>query len=259
MKKSSFWLACFWLVAFQSIAQLKETLSLDDCVRLAMSRSNDLKRSTLEIRKSDLYHQQAQAAIFPNLNLNLSPNLNLGRSIDPFTNQFVDRNVLASNVGLSSNVTVFNGFQQKNTIKQAATNQQIAALSYTASKNKLVSDVYQAYLRVLLAKEYIKMSEKQVKLLNEQAETIKIQIAAGILTDLDLLNIETQLNLDEINLLNNKNNLYTALIGLKQLLNLPNFSQIDIQSIDFKQGNTYLPTKNKQNVLSSFILKSPNL
>jgi outer membrane protein len=259
MKKSSFWLACFCLVSFQSIAQLKEVLSLDDCVRLVVSRSNDLKRSTLEISKSDLYHQQAQSAIFPNLNLNLSPNLNLGRSIDPYTNQFVDRNVLASNVGFSSTITIFNGFQQQNTIKQATINQQMAELSYKALKNKLISDVYQAYLRVLLAKEYVRMSEKQLKLLNEQIETIKIQIVLGVLTDLDLLNIEMQLNLDEINLLNNQNNLHTALIGLKQLLNLPNFSQIDVQAIDFEQYNDKQPIKNKQAILNSFVLKSPNL
>jgi outer membrane protein len=259
MKKSSFWLFCFCLVSFRSVAQLNEVLNLDDCERLVVSRSNDLKRSTLEIRKSDLYQQQAQSAIFPNLNLNLSPNLNIGRSIDPYTNQFVDRNVLASNVGLSSNITVFNGFQQKNAIKQANANQEIAELSYKVLKNKLISDVYQAYLRVLLAKEYVKMGEKQLKLLNEQIETIKVQIGAGVLTDLDLLNIETQLNLDEINLLNNKNNLHTALIGLKQLLNLPNFSKIDVQGITFERDNGGQPVENKQDILSSFILKSPNL
>ena len=249
MLKNRLWLLCLFCTPFYTSAQLKEVLSLDDCVRLIISRSNDLKRNRLEIRKSNLYHQQAQSAIFPNLGLNLSPNFNLGRSIDPFTNQFVDRNLLASNIGLSSNVTVFNGFQQKNAIKEASTSQQIAELSYTMSKNKLISDLYEMYLRVLLAKEYVKMSEKQIKLLTEQIEAIKIQIAAGVLTDLDLLNIETQLNLDEINLLNSKNNLHTALISLKQLLNLPNFSQIDVQDIDFEQNNAYLPTRNKQDIL----------
>lgn len=260
MKKHSFCLLLFLFASFQSLSQLKEVLSLDDCVRLVVGRSNDLKKSKLDIQKTNIYFQQVQTSIFPSLNLAFSPNFNLGRSIDPYTNQFVERNVFASNIGISSNIMVFNGLQQQYAIEQTNINHKISELSYHLAKNKLISDVYQAYLRVLLAKEYIRIGEKQLKLLNEQKEIIKAQIAAGILTDLDLLNIETQMNLDDINLLNNKNNLQIALIALKQLLNLPNFSQIDVQLIDIDKATKKNTTiKNRGHILSEFVMKNPNL
>ena len=48
----------------------------------------------------------------PYLNGNLSHGYNFGRTIDPFTNQFVESSAIRSNsFGLSTGMVLFNGFQ----------------------------------------------------------------------------------------------------------------------------------------------------
>ena len=237
--KTTLFIYFFFSTALHSIGQTNQSLSLDDCIRLAISKNNNLKRSNLEIQKNAIYHQQAQSSIYPNVNANFAPILNLGRSLDPYSNQFIDRNIFSTNLSISSTMPLFNGYQIRNAINQTEINQEMSSLSYESTKNKLIMDIYQAYLQILLTKEGIKLGQKQVKMLNEQIEIIKVQISANVLTDLDLLNIKTQLSLDELNILNAQNDLNLAFANLKQLLFLPNSMSIDVKDIDLKFMENY--------------------
>lgn len=248
----------FFSTAFYSIGQNNQSLSLDDCVRLAINKNNNLKRSNLEIQKNAIYHQQAQSSVYPNVNANFSPNLNLGRSLDPYSNQFIDRNIFSTNLSISSTMTLFNGFQIRNAINQTEINQEISSLSYESIKNKLIMDIYQAYLRILLTKEGIKLGQKQIKMLNEQIEIVKAQISANVLTDLDLLNIKTQLSLDELNILNAQNDLNLAFANLRQLLYLPNSTPIDIKDIDLKFMENY-GQESVQSIFSRILRRHPDI
>jgi outer membrane protein len=119
-------------------------------------------------------------------------------------------------------------------------------------------DIYQAYLRILLTKEGIKLGQKQIKMLNEQIEIVKAQISANVLTDLDLLNIKTQLSLDELNILNAQNDLNLAFANLKQLLFLPNSTQIDVKDIDLKFMENY-GQESVQSIFSRILRRNPDV
>ena len=119
-------------------------------------------------------------------------------------------------------------------------------------------DIHQAYLRVLITKENIKLNQKQVELLNQQIEIVKAQISANVLTDLDLLNIKTQLSLDELNLLNLQNELNIAFSGLKQLLYLPVSNAIDIKNIDFTSTEVS-SQENLQSIFSRIQNRHPDM
>ncbi len=125
-------ITCFG--SFQSICQNNQLLSLEDCVRLAMNRNNNLKRGNLEIQKNAIYHEQALNSVYPSVNASLSPSGNLGRSIDPYSNQFVDRNIFSTSLAINSNFTIFNGFQIQNGINQTSINQEISQLSLESMK-----------------------------------------------------------------------------------------------------------------------------
>lgn len=253
----------FFCTAFLVIGQDNQMLSLDDCIRLAINNNNNLKRSNLEIQKNAIYHQQAQSSLYPNLNANISPNLNLGRSLDPYSNQFIDRNIFSTSLSISSSMTLFNGFQIRNSITQTEINQEISTLLYESTKTKLIMNIYDAYLRILLIKEAIKLGEKQVKMLNEQIDVVKAQVSVNVLTDLDLLNIKTQLSLDELNVLNTQNDLNIAFTNLKQLLHLPNSIAIDIKAIDIKAIDLKFIENYEQdsveNVYNKIILRHPDI
>lgn len=155
-------------------------------------------------------------------------------------------------------MTLFNGYQIRNAINQTEINQEMSSLSYKSTKNKPTMDIYQAYLRILLTKEGIKLGQKQVKMLNEQIEIVKAQISANVLTDLDLLNINTQLSLDELNILNAQNDLNLAFANLKQLLFLPNSIPIDVKDIDLKFMENYGPDSAK-NIFSRILRRHPDI
>lgn len=65
--------------------------------------------------------KQTKANLLPNLSDNLIHGINQGRSIDPFTNQFVNQSINYADYGLSSGIVLFNGFNLQNTVRQFAT------------------------------------------------------------------------------------------------------------------------------------------
>jgi hypothetical protein len=77
---------------------------------------------------ADIGSQSAIGAFLPNVNGNLSHGYNFGRTIDPFTNQFVESSAIRSNsFGISTGMVLFNGFQNHLNLESGETRSEICA------------------------------------------------------------------------------------------------------------------------------------
>ena len=177
---------------------------------------------------------QSEAAVLPNLNANASNYYNYGKTIDPFTNSFATEKVRSDRYSLQANVTLFNGLQAYNTIKQNQLN--LAAGKYDAEK--MVTDislyVATAYLQILFGMELLDIANQQVLLTKAQVERTKKLVEAGSVARGNLLNIEAQAANEELQVVNAQNNLDIAYLNLTQLLELKD-------SKDFKIARPAVP------------------
>ena len=116
--------------------------SLDECISIALQNNLDLKSANLRASSAKINHQQAKADLLPSVNGNFNLGVNDGRSIDPFTNDFITQELTFSNMVLNLNMTVFNGFRLLNAAKQNKLNREASELEIDAAKQDLVFKCY---------------------------------------------------------------------------------------------------------------------
>jgi outer membrane protein len=107
--KARLLLCCIFLQVSHSFAQ--KALSLENCIEIALNNNQDYKNLSLQTKIANIKIEQSQLEKYPSLSSDFSQGFNLGRNIDPFSNQFVTKPINSANLGFSSNATLYNKTQ----------------------------------------------------------------------------------------------------------------------------------------------------
>lgn len=214
-----------------------KTLSLSDCIRMAITNNPTLLRSELNIDRADLQHKQARYDRLPQVNAGLSHELSQGRSIDPTTNQYVDRYNSYGNQYLSANVPIFNGFAILHNIRRRANAKEAGKLEFEGARNELKLDVIEAYLKVLTAQDMLTQIEGQISVTKEQLHRHEVLNREGAVAPGDLYDIKGQYNSD-LNLLEQtKQSLNDAELTLATFLNIPVAELPALEKLETEQAS----------------------
>lgn len=226
----------FQLILLMSLASYaqeinEERYSLEECVSIALQNNLDLKSANLRANSAKINHQQARADLLPRVNGNFNLGVNDGRSIDPFTNDFIEQELTFSNMGLNLNMTVFNGFRLLNAAKQNGLNRQASELEIEASKQDLILNVTLAYLQVLNSKAILELNKQRYETTKGQLKIQEDFFKNESGNPADYADILGQIANDETNILNAESALNNAKLNLIQLLNLPTGVSVDPEEI----------------------------
>jgi outer membrane protein len=211
-------ISIFSITSFQSFAQRAWTL--EECVQHALENNLRLKQSRLQSQNQQATLTQLRMQRLPTVSANSSLSYNYGRSIDPFTNSYLQQAIQSNNVQLQATVNIFSGFQVVNNIKAGKMDAEVWKNDLKVSENDLALNVASFYLQILLAKELQEAAEVQVKLSEAQAERAKILFEAGRAAEGDYLQVEAQKANDVYTLTNAKNNVQLSYLNLWQLLDV---------------------------------------
>lgn len=221
-----------------SLAQDSLTVfTLQQCVDESLKNNIQLKQNELNVETAEVSKRLANEARLPNLNAGITPGYNFGRSIDPSTNQFIERNYLQSTFGINSSLILFNGFRLSNIIKQ--NNYAANAVQYELKdfKNTLILNVLNAYVQILYNKEALLNSKSQLNVTLAQLARTEKLVNGGILPESNALDLKSKAAADESAFINAENQLNIAKLNLIQFMNLPleNYfiDKIDIETPDF--------------------------
>ena len=210
----------FILISFAGVLTVKgqNRFTLSECVHKALNANPEVRTSLLQTEMSRLDMNQDKAAMLPSLNLAYSHNYNSGRSIDRFTNSFENRTIQNDYYAINTAWTLFNGFQMQNSVKQAKVENEISNLSLEVVKNQTRLNVASAYLAVLMSEELVKNGELQMGQTQIRVEQTKRMVDAGAVDRGVLLNLESQLASENLNLVNAQNQLAISKMNLKNLM-----------------------------------------
>lgn len=196
------------------------TWTLERCIRYAQENNLTIQQSNLAVKQSELTLQNSEREYYPNVNGSLSYGFNVGRSIDPTTNGFVNNSIHTNGISVSTGALIYSGGRIQNTIEQNKYNIQAAKKDLEQSKNTIGLQVAQAYLQILLAEEQLANTQINKKQLEDQlAQTNKL-IKAGSLPANNRFDIEAQIATTEQTLVANQNTLDISYLNLKLLLQL---------------------------------------
>ncbi|MBL7884856.1 MAG: TolC family protein [Bacteroidia bacterium] len=233
--------------------------TLEQCIDYALKNNIQIKQTEINADLAKVNLTQSQANLLPTLNASGSHSYNIGRTIDRFTNQFADAQVLSQNFGISTDVTLFSGLQNINTIHQNRYNYLASKYDLDKMKNDISLNIATAYLQVLFAIELLENSKNQLGITMSQVERTKKLLEAGSTAKGTLLDIQAQLASEELNATNAQNQLDIAYLSLAQLLNITSIETFSIVKPELSIANQQMLEVNVQQVYSTAVSNLPEI
>jgi len=220
----------FFFISLFTINSLaaQETWSLEKCVEYAVQNNLMIRQSQIAVSLAELDKRTNRAERLPNLNGSGDLVYQNGRTLDPTTSSFVNRDLLASSVGLVTSGIIYNGGRIKNQIAKSEYDLMAAKEDVNTQMQTMALQIASAYLNVLLAKEQTTIAEKAIEQTQTQLTQIDKRIDAGVLPKVERLDILSQIARNEQTLIQSKNNVDFNLLTLKNLLELDPNLDIDV-------------------------------
>lgn len=234
-------------------------MNLEECIEYALKNNIQIKQSLLNTELSHINLVQSQANLLPSLNANASHSYNYGRTIDRFTNQFATQQVLSQNLSLSSDITLFNGLQNINSIQQNKYDYAAGKYDVEKIRNDVSLNVASAYLQVLYAFEAVEIARNQMGLTQAQVERTKKLVDAGAAAKGVLLDMQAQFASEELTFTSAQNQLDIAYLGLAQFLNLPGTEGFSIVKPELEIAGEALLASTTSQIYNSAVSNLPEM
>lgn len=203
--------------------------TLEECINQAIQSNIRVQQARLNAESSRSQFIQNIGIALPDLNGSASHVYNFGKTIDPFTNTFANDKVLSQNFSIASNLTVFQGLRNLNSIFQARLFYQATLHDIKKAENDIALAVASSYLQVIFNMELVQNAQKQLALTGQQVERTRKLVEAGSAAVGTLYDIQAQQASEELNLVTAENQLQLSILDLTQLMNIEDYSSFRIK------------------------------
>jgi outer membrane protein len=195
--------------------------TLQQCVETAFKNNADVKQAELLAESARINYNQSKTNMLPDLNAGVSHSAYNGRSINPYTNSYINEQNNAASYSLQSNIVLWNGCSLHNYMKQNELNYEAGKMDAQNAKDKITISIILNYLFVLSTQEQLNIAQKQVEATRRKVELLVVKNNQGAISPADLYDMNGQLANDELSVVSTKNSLETAKLTLAQLMNVP--------------------------------------
>ena len=164
----------------------------------------------------------------------------------------------STNLSISSEVTLYNGFKLKNTIESKKADLLASDADLEKIKSDITTSVAAGFLQILLNKELLQIAKDQLDLTKTKVEQLKVLVEAGKLAEGEMLDLLAQESREETNRLKAKNTLNLSLLDLAQFLELDNYENLDV-TIPENLSESDLKLLSANNVFESALTHRPEI
>ncbi len=212
--------ACVTVLLYTTArAQDTTVYNLKQCIDIALQNNLNVRLSEFQKESNDARLQQSRAAYLPYLTGYANQGVSEGKSINPYTNQFINQKVNTGQYGLNAGMTLFNGFNTFNTMRQSAFTYQAGKMDWEQSKMDITISITLAYLQVLSNEEQLNQAASQVEVSKAQVTRLNTLEKNEAISPSVLYDTKGQLANDRLSYINTKSSLASSKISLAQLMN----------------------------------------
>ncbi|MXV51481.1 TolC family protein [Pedobacter sp. HMF7647] len=229
---TAFFIAALWLGQAKAQDSTAKKLDLNQCIQIAFKNNLDVKRSELLSESQKVNLNQAKANLLPNISGSVNHGINNGRSIDPYTNSYIDQSLKFADYAANGSITLFSGLLLQHAIKQNSLAYQATKMELQQQKDNLALSVILSYLQVLNNEDQYQQAVNQATLTRIQVDRSEILNRDGSIAPSTLSDLKGQLANDEILMINAKNSLNTAKIDLAKNMNVPNDTALVVERLN---------------------------
>lgn len=200
----------------------QDTLSLEQAIELALEQNLEVQQSRIQTQSQAIDLRQAKNDLLPDLNARLGHSFEVGRVIDPETNQYLN-NVTNryGNQSVSSSLVLFDGLRMFHNITQQAYAYRATQLDEQYAREQMALTVTRAYTQALAARDVVAQADSLAAVTRRQVERSTLLFDQGASNPGDYYDLKGQYANDLNNLNEARNQLNEALIALFRLINLP--------------------------------------
>jgi outer membrane protein len=224
-------LSLSFVILYLFVNGQEQKLTLQQCVETGITNNLQVQQSGLQMQSDEIYWKQAKLNLLPNLNGSVSHGINQGRSIDPFTNGYINQSITTGSYSLSSGVVLFNGFSLLNSVKQTSLAYQASKMDWQQAKDNITINIILAYLQVLSNEEQLQQAKNQLGLSKHQVDRLEVLNQQGAISPSDLSDLKGQYAGDQLSIINTQNALESSKLTLCQLMNIPYDKTMELEKI----------------------------
>jgi len=240
MKKAAkiFIILCFmFYIGGIGFAQEKLKLTLEQSVDLALKQNPQYLATTKKVDAARSGVREAVSAFFPSLN---------GQGMKTLDEKVMELEFPSMVPGeppqrveidftrdyqftMSLSIPIFTGGQLVSGYKQADYNLRSSKQELKQSRQSTVFNTKRAFYGILLAEDFVKVSQEAVKDAEDFYKNVKVQYEVGVASQFDLLRSEVRLANLKPQLIRAKNSLEIAKLNLKTILGIDLSREIEIK------------------------------
>lgn len=236
--------AAFFLVAGTLAAQMKQPLTVRECVELGLAKSRGLHASGMNVETASAKFQEVSAMRMPTLKFSgaytrlsevppFAIDFSSVSQFIPVPNSFPTTFVVSPsfvnsyNLRLMFQEPLFTGFRLQSSVEMAQLNVRAAEEDYDKDRNELVLGIQTAYWNLFRALELKKMMGRSVEISKAHLTDVENFYAQGLLTKNEVFKVQAQLSQLEFLKLEAKNAVELATVFLNNLIGLPLDAEIE--------------------------------
>ncbi len=201
--------------------QAQTVWTLERCLQQALEQNIDLQTTALNVTSAKWQWEQARHAQLPSFSLSAGQFLQSGRSIDRFTNQFVQSSISSNNFQAQGSWTLFAGQQIQAQKAGAELRYQAAGENQKSAEQALALNVATSYLQCLQALARFKASESQTANSQATLNRAQLQFDAQLINESELSNAKAQHQSNVARQTGAWNSYLSALQALQQFIRKP--------------------------------------
>ncbi|MEO0293441.1 MAG: TolC family protein [candidate division WOR-3 bacterium] len=205
-----------------------DTLSIDDCIEIALKNSPLMEVAKGSLKKSELGIGDARATLLPDVELKGGYYLNKTFNKIEWNENHYDLKILAS-------IQPFNSGRTYLGIERAVSNFHSAEESFRDIKMSLILEVIRRYYALLRALRILDLRERALEQKQKQLDFSKAQFRLGLVPRADTLKARVSLEGAKLNLQEASGELLIRKIELNEIMGLKLDSSIIIEDVEIKE------------------------
>jgi len=244
-------LGIYFIGATAADAQERTSLTLDEAVHLAWTKSNEVSLADSKVNSSKYELQSKKNSQYPDLKLSgqyqhfLEPNVDIKFGESGSGTAFPSGNQLL--IGqLSASLPVFAGFKMQNNIKISENLYQAETATALQTKEEIAMRVVNYYASLYKAQKTLELLKDNQKQAEQRVKDFTEMEKNGIIPRNDLLKAQLQVSKIQLSIDDMNKNLNVVNYYLVSLLKLPSETKLKINESDFVNFQTNnVPTDEK--------------
>lgn len=215
--------------------------TVDSCMAYAVEHNRTVRQKELQTDIDQLDKLEAAGNFLPGVSARTSAAYNFGRSVDPETNLYNNVSTFQNGYALEASLPIFQGGSLVQEVKRAKAAILLGKAELQEARDNAALNTFQAYIDALYFYGAAELARKKLAESDSLVYKTRLQEELGLKGRADVLQVEAQRATDAYQLTKQENDYATALLTLKQTMNLPSDrelrldnSMVSIPAIDYE-------------------------